>query len=51
MDVMIHNKIDSLKKKLNKLGDLNENLCNQTYVSISNMFLKTSEIIGWGEGK
>jgi hypothetical protein len=39
MDVMIHQKIGSLKK-LNKLVDLIENLCNKTYVSISNMFLK-----------
>jgi len=25
------------------------NLCSETYVSISNMFLKTNEVISWGE--
>jgi hypothetical protein len=43
MDVMIQQKNNSLKK-LNKIVDLTENLCNETYVAISNMFLKTSEV-------
>jgi hypothetical protein len=50
MDVMIHQKTNSLKK-LNKIACLIENSCNKTYVSISNMFLKTNEVIDWGEGK
>ncbi len=50
MDVMIHQK-NYLLKKLNKIADLTKNLCNKTYVSISNMFMKTSEIIDYGEGQ
>jgi hypothetical protein len=45
MDVMIHQRTDSLQK-LNKLVDLTESLCSETYVSISNMFFKSSEVIG-----
>jgi len=42
MDVMIHQKTNSLKK-LNKSTNL-----IKTYVSISNLFLKISEVTGWG---
>ncbi len=39
---MIHQKTNSLKK-LNKSTNL-----IKTYVSISNLFLKISEVTGWG---